>query len=99
MTDTLRALALAAGPSDAWYGETFWSSLIDSDDSQLLTEPEMAFLAALSPDVVLRLLDVVEAARECIDWYDGPPFVYEESDMGARLDAIRAALAALEEGE
>ena len=32
------------------------------------------------------------AALALLNWYDGPPFVYEESDMETRLNALRAAL-------
>jgi len=38
-----------------------------------------------------------EAVLALLDWYDGPPFVYEEADMETRLNALRAALRA--EGE
>jgi hypothetical protein len=55
-------------------------------------EDDLAYLAALSPEVVLALLDVMEKARVVADTYAAFPL---DDDVSA-LASLRAAIAALD---
>lgn len=52
-----------------------------------------AFIVAARNDYPL-LLDVLEAAKSLADWYDAPPYVYQEEDLMAYIDRLRAAIEA-----
>ena len=60
--EELRKLAEAVD-DDGWYNAPFLGMFIDDDDDRVFPDADAVFIAAADPATVLRLLDVVEAAR------------------------------------
>ena len=97
---TLRALAEQADESVddhwAWYDVPLLEAIIDEDDGRLFTDADAAYIAALKPDTMNRLLNVVEAGKSAHDAWFGGLIDSDYDRMESIFDALRAALAALE---
>jgi hypothetical protein len=68
MTDAeLRARAEAAFEAEGgWYSSEFFRAFIDGDDEPIFSEADAAYIAAASPDTILRLLDEKAALEEAL---------------------------------
>jgi hypothetical protein len=69
--EELRRLAEAARVDEAdryagngWYPAAFFREIIDAADGPLMEDEDAAYIAAVSPDVVLALLDRLDALSE-----------------------------------
>jgi len=88
----------------AWYGPAGLNAALPNEDDTLRWN-DSTYIAAASPDVVLRLLDVVEKAKvalECFDRYVclneiGQSNMEDEADEAR--DALRTALSSLESAD
>ena len=90
MTD-LRRLAEAAKKHGEYIGRPQWHTPHPSrGGASIPNGPEMNFVAACSPDHILKLLEVVDKARAMVDRFDA-------GDVdGSDVELIRTALQALE---
>jgi hypothetical protein len=107
MIEELERLARAATPSDGWFvlklsngsdvrarhvtGASTWIA-------ECRTDAEAQYIAACSPDRVLRLLEVVKQAKLSIAYHEGLAAICR-TELSRHDAALRAALAGLEEGK
>ena len=67
-------------------------ALYEPKDRGVQAEWVLAIEAETRASLEAEIERLRAAALALLNWYDGPPFVYEESDMETRLNALRAAL-------
>jgi hypothetical protein len=84
----LKKLAEAAAHEGE--GDWFDPELVESDEPILSTRKARRFIAAASPEVVLRLIAVAEAAKY-VAYSNGFDAAYQD-----KLEALRSALQELE---
>ena len=86
--DALRLLALNALEDGAWHNAPFLEAFIDGDDEPVFNGDDTAFIAAVTPSIVLRLLADRDRATRSV--------VAPDADLRA---ALAKALAGLESAE
>jgi hypothetical protein len=99
MTDTgdeiLRQLAREA-MSVGWYSAGFFRAFIDEDDAEVFSAADARFMAAVTPQVVLRILAIVAAARDYHRLVMSEAHEVDQLESWARLDDLLSSAGTLQ---
>jgi len=80
----VKAEAVRREMGSAWFGTAGIATF-----SQVMARAQLAYIAAASPDFVLRLLDVVESAERLDACVYGPQELIARKELHERLKALR----------